>query len=204
MRAALTRARAAMEAAEAELGRLDAAAGDGDHGLGMARGFRAAVAAVEGSSGTARQTLTRAGSAFQDAAGGASGALVGAWLLAIGGALPAADDEVDADATRRAVAAGLAAIRRLGQAEPGDKTVVDTLLPFGEALDGAVAGGAGLAEAWAAALPAAERGMRATTAMVSKRGRASRLGERSRGHQDAGATSMFYVLRAFGEAFAEA
>ena len=203
MRAALTRARAAMEAAEAELGRLDAAAGDGDHGLGMARGFRAAVAAVEGSSGTARQTLTRAGSAFQDAAGGASGALIGAWLLAIGGALPAADDEVDAAATSRAVAAGLAAIRRLGQAEPGDKTVVDTLAPFGEALDGAVAGGTGLAEAWAAALPAAERGMRATTAMVSKRGRASRLGERSRGHQDAGATSMFYVLRAFGEAFAE-
>ena len=82
--------------------------------------------------------------------------------------------------------------------------MVDTLAPFGQALDEAIAQGHGLAEAWSAALPAAERGMRSTTTMVSKRGRASRLGERSRGHQDAGATSMFYVLRAFGEALAEA
>ena len=204
MRAALRRILAAIEAAEPELGRLDAAAGDGDHGLGMARGFRAAVAAVDTFTGTAQQTLTRGGTAFQDAAGGASGALVGAWLIAIGSALPASDDEVDAAATSRALAAGLATVRRLGQAEPGDKTMVDTLAPFGAALDEAIGQGHGLADAWSADLPAAERSMRSTTAMVSKRGRASRLGERSRGHQDAGATSMFYVLRAFGEALAEA
>ena len=106
-------------------------------------------------------------------------------------------------AVARALAAGLDAVQRFGQAEPGDKTLVDTLVPFGAALDEAVAGGAGLAEAWATALPAAEEGMRATTGMVSKRGRASRLGERSRGVQDAGATSIFYVLRAFGEAIAD-
>jgi dihydroxyacetone kinase len=200
MRAALGRVLAAIEEAEAELGRLDAAAGDGDHGLGMARGFRAAVAAVDGFRGTAAQTLARAGEAFQDAAGGASGALVGAWLLAIGRALPASDGDVDAAALGRAMAAGLVTIRRLGQADPGDKTMVDTLAPFGAALDDAVGAGRGAAEAWRAALPAAERGMRATTEMVSRRGRASRLGERSRGHQDAGATSMFLVLRALGEA----
>ena len=202
-RAAVGRALAAMQAAEAELGRLDAAAGDGDHGAGMVRGFRAALGAVDGFTGTARQTFTRASTAFQDAAGGASGALVGAWLIALGGALPAADDDVDADAVSRAFAAGLATVERLGQAQPGDKTMIDTLAPFGDALTAAIAGGASLADAWAAALPAAERGMRATAEMVSKRGRASRLGERSRGHQDPGATSMFYVLRAFGEAFAE-
>ena len=87
-RRALQRALAAIEAVEAELGRLDAAAGDGDHGAGMVRGLRAAVGAVDGFPGTARRTFTRAGVAFQNAAGGASGALVGAWLIAIGSELP--------------------------------------------------------------------------------------------------------------------
>ena len=202
-RAALAGALAAVAAAETELGRLDAAAGDGDHGLGMVRGFRAAVAGVDGFAGTARQSLVRGGTAFQDAAGGASGALVGGWLIALGGALPADDAAVDAAAWGAAVDAGLGAIRRLGGAEPGDKTMVDTLAPFGTALAEAAEGSGDAATAWAAALPAAERGMRATAEMVSKRGRASRLGERSRGHQDAGATSMLYVLRAFGEALAD-
>jgi len=201
MRRALSHALTAIEAAEYELGRLDAAAGDGDHGTGMVRGFRAAVTA-SGDNGTARQTLRRAGTAFQDAAGGASGALVGAWLTAIGNALPPNDNAVDAAALEMAFAAGLATIRQLGQAEPGDKTMIDTLDPFVTTLTRAVTDGDALAAAWPAALTAAKQGMRATTEMVSKRGRASRLGERSRGHQDAGATSIFYVLRAFGEALA--
>ncbi len=202
-RAALRRALAAVQEAEPELGRLDAAAGDGDHGLGMARGFRAAVRAIEGFEGTARESFTRAGTAFQDAAGGASGALVGGWLIALGGSLPSDDDGVDAAAMSTALATGLSMVQRLGQAEPGDKTMVDTLIPFGAGLEEAIGNGTGLSDAWQAALPAAEQGMRSTTEMVSKRGRASRLGERSRGLQDAGATSIFYVLRAFGEAFGE-
>ncbi len=203
-RAALGEVLRAIEATEAELGRLDAAAGDGDHGLGMARGFRAAVDAVDGFGGPAGATFVRAGTAFMDAAGGASGALVGAWLTTIGSSLPASDDAVDAAAFAAALAAALAAVPLLGQAAVGDKTLVDTLAPFGEALDAAVGGGATLPEAWAAALPAAEAGMRSTEGMVSRRGRASRLGERSRGHVDAGATSMFYVLRAMGDALREA
>jgi len=199
MRRALTRILASIEEAELELGRLDAAAGDGDHGMGMARGFRAAVSAIDGFDGTARQTLSRAGAAFQDAAGGASGALVGAWLSAIGGALPADDDAVDAATIGAAFGAGLATVQRLGQAEPGDKTMIDTLDPFVSTLNRAIADGRGLAAAWREALAAGEQGMQATRQMVSKRGRASRLGERRRGHQDAGATSIFYVLRAFGE-----
>ena len=92
VRAAIVAALAAVEAAEEELGRLDAAAGDGDHGAGMVRGFRAATAAIAGFQGTARQSLRRAGTAFTDTAGGASGALVGGWLSAIGASLPADDD----------------------------------------------------------------------------------------------------------------
>ncbi len=200
-RAALREALAAIRAAEAELGRLDAAAGDGDHGAGMVRGFKAASDAVEGFGGTARQSFTRGGTAFQDAAGGASGALVGAFLMAVGGALPATDDEVDARAYAAAFAAGVATIQRHGGAQPGDKTMIDTLAPFVTALAEAASRGLGLAEAWAEALPAARGGMVATASMTPKVGRASRLGDRAVGFQDPGATSMYEVLMAFGRAF---
>jgi dihydroxyacetone kinase len=201
-REALRQALTAMEAMESELGRLDAAAGDGDHGAGMVRGMRAAVAAVADFAGTARGTFTRGGSAFQNAAGGASGALVGAWLIAIGAGLPERDEAVDAAALALALDQALATLRRLGQADPGDKTMVDTLAPFSAAFTTAATNGAEMSQAWATALPAAEAGMRSTTDMISRRGRASRLGERSRGIQDAGATSIYHVLRAFGAAFA--
>jgi dihydroxyacetone kinase len=186
---------------ESELGRLDAAAGDGDHGAGMVRGLRAAVEAIDGFGGTARWTFRRGGSAFQNAAGGASGALVGAWLIAIGAGLPQQDEAVDPPAVARALDQALATLQGLGQAQPGDKTMVDTLAPFTNALNDAVASGQDIAQAWAAALPAAATGMLSTIDMVSRRGRASRLGERSRGVQDAGATSIYHVLYAFGTGF---
>lgn len=201
-RVAMRRALATIEEMEQELGRLDAAAGDGDHGAGMVRGFRAAVAAVGESNGSARSTFTQGGAAFQNAAGGASGALVGAWLIAFGTGLPADDADVDAPVLAAALQEALVSLQRLGQAEPGDKTMVDTLTPFCAALSEAAAAGKATPAAWASAMTAAEAGMRATTDMVSRRGRASRLGERSRGTQDAGATSIYYVLRAFGEGFA--
>jgi dihydroxyacetone kinase len=186
---------AEIELHEKELGDLDAAAGDGDHGAGMVRGFRAAVGATDDGL-TARQTLTRGGHAFMNTAGGASGALVGACLTAIGSALPADDDAIDALVVGQALAEGSATISRLGGAKLGDKTLLDTLEPFILAYRAAAETGASTADAWQTALLAAEAGMRSTSAMVSKLGRASRLGERSRGRQDPGATSMFYVLRA--------
>jgi dihydroxyacetone kinase-like protein len=81
--------------------------------------------------------------------------------------------------------------------------MIDTLAPFCAALNDAAASGAEISQVWAAALPAAEAGMLSTTDMISRRGRASRLGERSRGVQDAGATSIYHVLRAFGTGFTE-
>lgn len=199
--AALHAALSAMGTHEDELGRLDAAAGDGDHGAGMVRGFRAAVGAIVPGL-TAHETLLRGGTAFLNAAGGASGALVGACLTALAESLPRDDADVDAGAVADAVGAGIAAMQRLGGAKPGDKTLLDTLLPFVAAFRGEVDSGASTAEAWALAVPTAEAGMRATAAMVSRVGRASRLGERSRGHQDPGATSIFYVLRAIGQVLA--
>lgn len=201
VRAALRQALAVMESTEQELGRLDAAAGDGDHGAGMVRGFRAAVDAIADDTGTARRSFTRAGVGFQNAAGGASGALVGGWLIALGGALPEDEDAVDAAAVANAIAAATETLQRMGGAQAGDKTMLDTLIPFSKALNAAAEDNASVSGAWAAAIPAAAAGMLSTVEMISRRGRASRLGERSRGTQDAGATSMYYVLQAFGDAF---
>lgn len=202
VRGMLRAALLAMEQHEEELGRLDAAAGDGDHGAGMVRGFQAAVAAAVNGSLTARESLIRAGTAFLNTAGGASGALVGGWLTAIGQALPNDDDAIDALAVSQALRAGRDALAQLGQVQPGDKTMLDTLDPFVRTFEEAVLEGVSMRDAWTMALEAAEAGMRATAQMVSKRGRASRLGERSRGHQDPGATSMYYVLRAAGDVLA--
>jgi dihydroxyacetone kinase len=199
-RNAIRRALVSMEAHETELARLDAAAGDGDHGAGMVRGFTAAVDALGDAPRTARSVFLTAGRAFQDTAGGASGALVGGLLVAIGSALPEHDTDVDAASWASAVENGLAGVMQLGGSAPGDKTMVDTLHPFARALRAEVARSGHIETAWAAALPAAEAGMRSTVEIVSRRGRASRLGERSRGHQDAGATSIYYVLQSFGEA----
>ena len=201
VRAALRRALAVMESTEQELGRLDAAAGDGDHGAGMVRGFRAAVEAIADDTGTAHHSFNVAGVGFQNAAGGASGALVGGWLIALGTGLPAEDDAVDAAAMARAVNAATETLQHMGGAQAGDKTMLDTLIPFSKALSDAAQENSTVGIVWAAAMPAAATGMLSTVDMISRRGRASRLGERSRGTQDAGATSIYYVLQAFGDAF---
>lgn len=201
-RDALNRALDAILAAEEELGRLDAAAGDGDHGAGMARGFRAATEAVAGSgeAGVAGRVLMQAGTAFSDAAGGASGALYGAWLTSLGQAL-GDDPEPDVAAVHQALESSLSNLKQLGEAKPGDKTMIDTLEPFTRTFGEAAS--ATVSEAWSAALPAAEEGAESTAGMISTRGRAAKLGERSRGHKDPGAVSMFYVLRAAGETLSE-
>jgi dihydroxyacetone kinase phosphoprotein-dependent L subunit len=200
-RLCLTKALDAISAAEQELGKLDAAAGDGDHGMGMVRGFKAAVAAAEGD-GTPGQVLGRAGAAFGDAAGGASGALVGAFISTIGGALQ--DQSIAAVDIARALEAGLNMLTKLGKAKVGDKTMIDTLDPFVKAYADAANNRASITAAWSQALPAAEAGMKTTADMVSKRGRSSRLGERSRGTLDPGSVSMYYALKAVGDALNEA
>jgi len=183
---------------EQELGDLDAIAGDGDHGAGMVRGLRAAAAAER--AGTASQVLANAGMAFSNAAGGASGALVGTWIMTVGMALQG--DTLNAKVVAAALVKGTEAIARLGKAKPGDKTMLDTLVPFAEAYSAAAASGTSISAAWAQALPAARAGMAATRDMIATRGRSAVLGERSRGTQDPGATSIYYLLSAVGEVLA--
>jgi len=185
---------------EEELGRLDAAAGDGDHGATMVRGLRAANAAVAQMSEGAGRLLIEAGAAFSDASGGASGALIGALLSTVGRTLD--DGPFDTPTVTKALQAGLTMVQRLGKAQPGDKTLVDALQPFVSALAAQPADQPLLA-AWRAALPAAQAGAAATREMVARRGRSAKLGERSLGHPDPGAVSLTYLLQAMEAALTE-
>ncbi len=203
--AVVERMRAVISAREDELGRLDAVAGDGDHGRGMVRGLTAAsLAAAEAhqAGGGAGAVLAAAGKGFDDTAGGASGALWGAMLRTVGQTVAAAD-HLDTATLHRGLAEALDAVMRLGRAKPGDKTMLDALAPFVTALGEQAQAGVALAEAWAAALPAAERGTAATADLAARRGRSAALAERSLGTPDPGATSLTYCLASVAEVLAE-
>ncbi|WP_259678367.1 dihydroxyacetone kinase family protein [Arthrobacter oryzae] len=181
---------------EEELGRLDAIAGDGDHGIGMRRGVDAAVAAGQAAAGdggaSAARVLTAAGEAWSERAGGTSGALWGSAVIAAGLALGNRDSYSGEDAAA-AVTAFVDAITGLGKAEPGDKTMVDALLPFRDtfltAFDGGAPVGAALAAAADAAMAAAEQ----TAGLRPLKGRARPLAEKSLGHPDPGAVSFALI-----------
>ncbi|WP_067134318.1 dihydroxyacetone kinase family protein [Microtetraspora malaysiensis] len=183
--------------AEAELGRIDAVAGDGDHGRGMVNGVSAALKGATTAAGRgagAGSVLAAAGDAWAAKAGGTSGVLWGAILRAVGDELGDQGDEVPAARVAAAVRAGVAELRRLGKVEVGDKTMLDALAPFADALDAGVAAHRPLADAWAEAAQAAGRAAEATAALRPRVGRARPLAEKSVGTPDAGALSMAMCL----------
>jgi phosphoenolpyruvate---glycerone phosphotransferase subunit DhaL len=178
-----------------ELVRLDTAIGDGDHGTNMDRGMKKAVEKLDGTEGgDIGADLKAVGMALVSSVGGAAGPLYGTLFLQMGSAT-AGKDELDLDGWTAAVEAGVKGVQSRGKAEPGDKTMIDAWLP---ALD-ALREGGDLGEALARAADAAEEGMKATTPMEARKGRASYLGPRSVGHQDPGATSSYLLLRAAAE-----
>ncbi|MFD8703913.1 dihydroxyacetone kinase subunit DhaL [Kitasatospora sp. NPDC059648] len=192
-------AAAAVEKEQDRLTELDSAIGDGDHGSNLRRGFDAARTALDGfqpAGPGAGAVLTRTGTTLVSKVGGASGPLYGKAFRAVGAALP---EPAGPAALAEALAAGLDAIRILGKAEPGDKTIVDAWTPAVAALRAAAAAGAPLAEATAAAAEAAEQGALDTVPLRARKGRASYLGERSTGHQDPGATSTALLFRALAD-----
>ncbi|MEA3550683.1 dihydroxyacetone kinase subunit DhaL [Pseudarthrobacter sp. C1] len=177
---------------EEELGNLDAIAGDGDHGIGMRRGVDAAAAAAAEAAAagvSVERVLTSAGEAWSERAGGTSGALWGSAVIAAGLALGNKDSYRGGDAAA-AVAAFVDAITGLGGAEPGDKTMVDALLPYQEAFRAAFDGGTQVKGALAAAAAAAREAADATASLRPLKGRARPLAEKSLGHPDPGAVSF--------------
>lgn len=190
-----------MHEKENYLGEIDAVAGDGDHGRGMVRGADAAAAAVEAlpeKAGPAQQ-LKSAGRAWAAQAGGTSGVLWGASLEAAANQL---DDEAETFAGEDLLAAVNAfadSMVTLGGAKVGDKTLLDALLPFRDAL---AASGAAPAEAWAEAVEVARKSAEDTKDLRPQKGRARPLAEKSLGHPDPGAISMSLILELVGTALA--
>lgn len=182
---------------EDELGRIDAIAGDGDHGRGMVKGADAAVRATQPLDAAGPGWLLRsAGRAWAAEAGGTSGVLWGAGLEAAGSALGDTADRYDAADAARAVDAFVHAVLELGQAQVGDKTLIDAAVPFRETLHAALADGEPLDVAWRSAADAAKDAAAATAPLAPKKGRARPLADKSIGTPDAGATSFALVVDA--------
>ncbi|GAB3144842.1 dihydroxyacetone kinase family protein [Amycolatopsis stemonae] len=197
----LTAALRVIEENEAELGRLDAVAADGDHGLGMTRGMRAAVAAARRDDDSVSGALLSAGTAFADAAGGASGALYGVLLTETGAGLRAVDrGAITAARLADAVDGAVRAFTELSGAEPGDKTMLDAIVPFRTALREHADGGADVPQAWRKAAQAAVTAAAETAHLRPAKGRAARLAARSEGHADPGAVSFSLLVTAAGDA----
>jgi dihydroxyacetone kinase len=183
---------------EDELGRLDAIAGDGDHGRGMARGSAAALAgatAAAEAGGDARTVLQYAGEEWADKAGGTSGALWGAGLLAAAERLPSDAVPSDADIVAAVVSAWEQVVA-IGGAQVGDKTLIDALEPFAMTLRSRFDSGDDLETAWDAAVSAASSAAAATADIAARMGRSRVLGAKSLGTPDPGATSLAAVMGA--------
>jgi dihydroxyacetone kinase-like protein len=183
---------------------LDSPIGDADHGINMDRGFTAVLPKLDTVEGQdAGAILKLVASTLISTVGGASGPLYGTAFLRAGTAL-SGKQSVSLDDCVTALGAAVQGVRDRGKATTGEKTMLDALVPAQEALASAARDGLDLREAFALAATAAEEGAKATIPMLATKGRASYLGERSIGHQDAGATSSALILRAVADTLAEA
>lgn len=196
----LRRAAVSIERHEALLDRLDAALGDGDHGANMTIGFDSVVRALDDPGpgegpADAGELLRLVGHTLVSSVGGASGPLYGTAFIEAGFFL-AGCDRLDLAAIADGFEIGARALARRGRCTVGDKTILDALDPAARALRAAADRGDTLRTALDAAALAARAGMRATIPLIARRGLALRLGARSRGHQDPGATSCFLLVRA--------
>jgi dihydroxyacetone kinase-like protein len=179
----------------AYLTKLDSAIGDGDHGTNMDRGMRKALERLDTVQGEdIGGALKAVGMALVSSVGGAGGPLYGTLFMQMGSASDG-KSELDLAGWADAVEAGVKGVQTRGKAEPGDKTMVDALLPAAESLREAAGEGAELGDALRRSATAAEDGMKATIELVARKGRASYLGPRSAGHQDPGATSSYLLLK---------
>lgn len=182
----------------AYLSEVDGAIGDGDHGINMRKGFdRFSELAAEKGIKDASAGFLLLGTTLLTEIGGSMGPLYGCFFKALGRSVRG--NEIDARLFLSMLEAGAAAVMEIGGASPGDKTMLDALVPARDAFAEAIGGGADFPAALKSMSAAAEAGAAATQGMIAKVGRASRLGERSRGVRDAGATSCAIILECLAD-----
>lgn len=192
----------AVVTAQDRLSEIDAATGDGDHGINMAKGFRLVLARLEGKPFDLAEGFTTIGDTLLGDIGGSMGPLYGSFFTEMADTLRGGAD-LDRDGFIVMLRAGEAAIVDLGEAKVGDKTLIDVLTPARQAFENAAEANGGFSICLSALRAAAADGLEATRDMVARLGRASRLGERSRGVLDAGAASCELILRTLADGLSQ-
>lgn len=188
----------------AYLSEIDGAIGDGDHGINMSKGFsqcrdRLLDAPSLPGLGEALDTL---GMTLLEGIGGSMGPLYGSFFIGLSETL-AGEQRLDGELFGRALARAVADVETVGSAKVGDKTLMDTLVPARDAYRDALANGKDFKAALTAMREAAEKGWKSTKDLQARIGRAARLGERSIGALDAGATSCFLLLKTLSSSLQE-
>ena len=184
------------------LSRLDCVGGDGDHGSTMVRAMEVLEIEMNRESDQPlHDRLKDAGWSVLAVDGGASSALVGTFIAGMGG--EDLGQESDCKHLAASFAAGLRAVEKQTKARPGDKTMMDALVPAVQAIESAAGSGEPVARALELAAEAARKGAETTTDMIARYGRAKFLGERTLGSPDAGATSIALIFKGFSSAFTQ-
>lgn len=178
----------------AYLSEIDGAIGDGDHGINMRKGVTMCREQLAGKQVDLTTALKTLGRILLMEIGGAMGPLYGTFFREMAKASQG-KEQIDAQGFLGMLKGALAGVQGLGNAKVGDKTMIDTLVPAIEAFEAGLNNGKSFQDALEAMKVAAEQGKDSTKDLVAKVGRSSRLGERSRGVLDAGATSCWLILR---------
>lgn len=184
------------------LSEIDGKIGDGDHGINMNKGFTMCEKKLEGKIYNLSEGLSILGETLLEDIGGSMGPLYGMLFDEMSMACEDAE-EIDADVFAEMVTGAVEGIQEISPAQVGDKSLLDTLVPAKEAFVTANEAGKEFAECLDDMNAAAEKGWKSTENLVAKIGRASRLGERSKGVLDAGATSCYFIITTIGSAAKE-
>jgi phosphoenolpyruvate---glycerone phosphotransferase subunit DhaL len=187
---------------KAYLSEVDGKIGDGDHGINMAKGFNLIKDRLGDKEISLSDGLGLIGKTLMTEIGGSMGPIYGTFFIQM--SLKSKNKpETDAPLFGEMLKAARLALEDLGGAKVGDKTLMDAIIPAQEAYQAAIEGGASLPEALKKMVDAAEAGRDSTVDLVAKIGRSARLGERSRGVLDAGATSATLILQTFARMLSE-
>ncbi|MFW6139136.1 MAG: dihydroxyacetone kinase subunit DhaL [Spirochaetota bacterium] len=189
---------ASIEQNKAWLSEIDGAIGDGDHGVNMAKGFGMVRKKIDTVQNNISEMFKFVGMTLVSNIGGAMGPIYGTIFMRMGKAV-SGKQELEKEEMLTMLQEALAGVKARGKAEAGDKTLVDALEPAVKGYQQAVEQGKSFSEAVDSMIEQARAGMEKTKDMVAKKGRSSRLGERSRGTIDAGAASCYLMLKALGE-----